>query len=130
MSHRYLRLSVSVFLVAALAFAIGCQPADRCYFCVVPQTLPNGESTAAARERLETWFCQQAGGFTCWPALHGGWMAGDRRVDEDNAGYLVVAGPGLGPQVDARIRDEFRQGEAFVISWPVSRQPPPTGRGP
>ncbi len=108
-------------LAGTLACLVGCQPAKRCYFCVVPATLPDGRPSTEACGQMETWFCRQAGGFTCWPSLRGGWMDGSQRVDEENVGYLVVGPPGLADPLEALIRRQFQQSEPFVISWSAER---------
>jgi hypothetical protein len=112
-------------LVLAGVLAAGCQPAERCYFCVVPARLPDGGSSEAACRRLEAWFCRQAGGFTRIPGVRGGWMDGDRRVDEENVGYLVAGPPHLQAGIEDLIRREFDQAEPFVVYWATQRKPPP-----
>jgi hypothetical protein len=108
-------------MVLAGVLLAGCQPAERCYFCVVPARLPDGEPSEAARGRLEAWFCQQAGGFTRIPGVHGAWMDGDRRVDEENVGYLVAGPPRLEAGIEDLIHREFHQIEPFVVQWPIQR---------
>lgn len=115
----YLRTCMGLAL--ALACLAGCGPAERCYFCVVPQTLPDGQPSAQACRELECWFCRQAGGFTRCSSLQGAWMDGQRRVEEDNVGYLVVGPPGLQGPMEAMIRQRFQQTEPFVVTWPVGR---------
>jgi hypothetical protein len=116
-------------VVAAAAGLAGCQrpqsagmsttsaPGVARYFFVVPQWLPNGESTGPQRQVLEKWLVERAGGFTRLGPARGGWQHGKDLIEEDAIAYFVVGPDGLRGEIEKTILERFRQRQAFVVQW-------------
>jgi hypothetical protein len=125
-------LGILALAVLTLLYVVGCQHGGRCpsgtaaasqpgalvrYFFVVPQTLPDGGSSAPQCKALEAWLARTAGGYTRLGPCKGGWLHGGEIVEEDNIAYFVVGPDGLEPRIKRIIIEQFQQRRAFVTQW-------------
>ena len=111
----------SLAMAAVSGCSFGHPRADRLLF-VVPETLPDGESSSGQISELEEWMARQAGGFTRINGVEGGWMAPSGEVlRESNVLFLLSLPKGtpgsLESELEGRILTDFNQQEAWIQRW-------------
>lgn len=111
----------STLLAAGLLLLGACAGAPKRTLFVVPNTLPNGQSSEQRRAALETWMADRAGGFTEMGEVNGAWKTPKGEVlREKNRMYLITVEDdpeAFREALREKIITEFEQEEAYLEAF-------------